>query len=418
MRPLSEAISNYIAERRDGKLEARMKRADGDDSASNDRQEIDAKFDPPNWLEDAASRARQISLVTHALKFAHSEAKGSSVSMRGQVALPGVLASGSMRQLQIDVVGNAAALDVANLLLLRGNNGQTLIEALEAGDTSALAVFARDDAQLQRWVSSFRKTLDVASPASHRYAKQLYFPVEGGGYHLLAPLYATSLQQALHERIGLHRFGEQAALIRDARRKEQFHPGVSYDFPQLAIQTFGGTKPQNVSLLNSQRRGRGWLLNSQAPHWAKRIVPPANSSTFWQNFAFRVRGQLRELRHFLLAVADESGTKRIRNYRKSLLAGLIDQLLQYAAELRQVAPGWSADTGLGPAMCRWLDVARDTEPPQMSGWHDEIAAEFGNWLNRQLHSRQLHMAHAELAEWASTLRDELRLLRDDLEEGS
>jgi CRISPR-associated protein Csy1 len=37
------------------------------------------KYQPRTWLTDAARRAGQISLVTHAAKFTHGDAKSSSI---------------------------------------------------------------------------------------------------------------------------------------------------------------------------------------------------------------------------------------------------------------------------------------------------------------------------------------------------
>lgn len=44
-----------------------------------ERAEIEQKYELKTWLTDAATRAGQISLVTHALKFIHSDARGSSI---------------------------------------------------------------------------------------------------------------------------------------------------------------------------------------------------------------------------------------------------------------------------------------------------------------------------------------------------
>ena len=54
---------------------------------------------------------------------------------------------------------------------------------------------------------------------------------------------------------------------RQARRERKVHDGVFHDYPGLAVQNMGGTKPQNISQLNSERRGVNYLLSSLPPQW-------------------------------------------------------------------------------------------------------------------------------------------------------
>lgn len=68
---MSVFITQYIAERRQKKLEAFDKEAakrGAEDSAAlaQERYELAHRYEPKNWLTDAAKRAGQISLVTHA----------------------------------------------------------------------------------------------------------------------------------------------------------------------------------------------------------------------------------------------------------------------------------------------------------------------------------------------------------------
>ncbi|MFM9785779.1 type I-F CRISPR-associated protein Csy1, partial [Streptomyces scabiei] len=85
---------------------------------------------------------------------------------------------------------------------------------------------------------------------SHKLAKQVYFPV-GNDYHLLCPLFATSLAQVLHEKLVASRFGEEAKAARDAHKAGKWHPQPDVRYPDMAEMHFGGTKPQNISALNS-----------------------------------------------------------------------------------------------------------------------------------------------------------------------
>ncbi|VFS89954.1 CRISPR type I-F/YPEST-associated protein Csy1 [Raoultella planticola] len=59
-------------------------------------------------------------------------------------------------------------------------------------NTDRFAAFTDDAAQLDEWISGFSSALNTGEPTSHKLAKQSYFPVKEG-YHLLSPLFATSL---------------------------------------------------------------------------------------------------------------------------------------------------------------------------------------------------------------------------------
>jgi CRISPR-associated protein Csy1 len=120
---LIAALRNYIAGRRQAKLEAfdkaAAKRSDADSATlAAERRELELRYEPKAWLTDAAKRAGQINLVTHAAKFTHGDSKSSSIFSEA-VAQEGYLSSAAMSGLEPDAVGNAAALDVAKLLQMR-----------------------------------------------------------------------------------------------------------------------------------------------------------------------------------------------------------------------------------------------------------------------------------------------------------
>lgn len=429
---LSSAIDDYIASRRLNRSEAREKEAE------KRRQDLVAdplalasfeselavlaqaeaeKFAPANWLDDAAKRAKQITLVTHAPKYTHGDAKGSGVLADPKLAAADYLCTASLSAVAIDVVGNAAALDVANLLLLTAD-GERLVDVLARGDGSPLRPFARDEAQLVEWLSGFKLALESGAPSSHPLAKQVYFPV-ADDYHLLGALFATSLTQALHERINIERFGEEAKAARAARRSKQPHPRAVVEFPQLAVQTFGGTKPQNVSLLNSGRRGKTYLLNCQPPRWTTQDKPPRDDPAFWRQFGYRVRDRVKELKYYLLSVVTSDSTLAIRDRRAELVAELVAELHQFAARIQYRAAGWSRDSELTLHMAHWLDPECDDADfvarRERNDWQQEVGDQFARWLNAQLQHAKLQMKDTEHGVWRKIVSRELRLLKDDLE---
>ena len=97
-------LSTYIAGRRQTKLEAfdkeAAKRSDTDSATlAAERRELELRYEPKAWLTDAAKRAGQINLVTHAAKFTHGDSKSSSIYSEA-VALEGYLSTATLSGLE------------------------------------------------------------------------------------------------------------------------------------------------------------------------------------------------------------------------------------------------------------------------------------------------------------------------------
>jgi len=424
---IRQAINAFLADRLQSKLE---KVAEED---SEQRAALLAAYAPKCWIADAARRVTQIQQVTHAIKYTHPDARGSSLYTAGNphAAATEVGTHTLGAQLAADVVGNAAALDVYKFLNLR--IGETrILDLAVAGETALTAAFSDNAEEAAAWMAAFA-TLPQAKgeTASHKLAKQVYWPLGDGEYLLLAPLFPTSLVHSLWQTVREDRFSEEAKAARAAKKAKMAHPHGFREYPDLAIQSFGGTKPQNISQLNSERYGENYLLPSLPPNWQSPAIRPPTTvnSVFDRIFSRRkrVRELLEILRAFLESVVKENNF-RIRNKRAELTAYLCDEALLYAAELReavelgQLAAGWTQDEAckLNRAEQLWLDPLRcDLDPDfareyQRDEWPGEICRRFGNWLNARLTTERLPMGAIEAEHWRSELEKEMRLLRREL----
>ena len=419
---LRALVESFIQERLNAKLD-KLK-----EDESEKRQELLAAYQREVWLEDAARRVNQIQLVTHALKYTHPSAQGTSLyapkGMDGdETPLVGTFSLGAERT--DDVVGNAAALDVYKFLKL-SYEGKTLLARVLDKDPALIAAFSDDQVRGQHWVETFATiTQDKNRTASHKLAKQLYFPLDNkGDYHLLAPLFSTSLVHGVYRRISEDRFGEAGKAAREARREGKPFAHGFREYPNLAVQKFGGTKPQNVSQLNSERHGENWLLASLPPTWhSEKVRPPLSVKTVFGRWFGRrrsVRELTQTLRQFLTKTAYTN--VRIRQTRAALVNRIADELVQFAAEVRELPPGWSksAECRLDAAEAYWLDPGRTREDAdfalqrQIINWQDEICARFGNWLNRELQHDKLPLGEAEQGEWKGVLDKMLGMIRIEI----
>ncbi|HBO4516821.1 TPA: type I-F CRISPR-associated protein Csy1 [Pseudomonas aeruginosa] len=419
---LRQLIESFIQERLQGKLD----KLKPDEDVK--RQSLLAGHRREAWLADAARRVGQLQLVTHTLKPIHPDARGSNLHSLPQApGQPGLAGSHELGdRLVSDVVGNAAALDVFKFLSLQ-YQGKNLLNWLTEDSAEAVQALSDNAEQAREWRQAFIDITAVkGAPASHSLAKQLYFPLPGSGYHLLAPLFPTSLVHHVHALLREARFGDAAKAAREARNRRESWPHGFSEYPNLAIQKFGGTKPQNISQLNSERYGENWLLASLPPHWEGQEVraPLQQASVFEHHFGQspEVAELTSTLRRFLATTAHNN--LAIRQYRAQLVGQICGEALQYAARLRELEPGWSAspDCRLHEAEQLWLDPLRvHTDEAFMrrrlwGDWPVEVSERFANWLNQALTSKSLVMGEAEAKQWRQDLGKELKMFKEVLDD--
>lgn len=424
---LQVQIADFLAARLADKLDKLKVDEAQPEAAAAAKAALVESFLPPQWLADAAHRASQLQEITHASKYIHPDNKASSCYSHGNPESgPARLGTHILGDaLTPDVVGNAAALDVYTFLRIN-HEGQTLLDLASQQSPDLAAALANwgSAAQAADWMRAFASLRQPdPQPAAHTLAKQVYWPLAAGGYHLLAPLYPTVLVHAIHGRIKADRFSDQAKAARAARRARQPHPHGYSDYPGLALSRFGGTKPQNISQLNSERSGEAYLLPALPPVWRSSSTrPPLRVKSVFAGtvspFARRplVRETLRLWKDFLARLAGNSiSTLAIRQHRERLLGQLVDELIQYAAEIHTLPPGWSQSTDCQlPAeeLC-WLDPHCPEARP-VSDWQQQVALRFGNWLNARLESKNVVLGEAEAEHWQRALHRELNLLQQEV----
>lgn len=431
---LRALIADFLRKRLEEKLD---KIKDDDKAAEAKRIELRRAHQPTNWVQDAARRVRQIQTVTHSLKSTHPDARGTNL-YRPPANLTVLDEVGSHclgPDFAHDVVGTPAAWEIYKFLKL-DYQGSRLLDLAQNMDADLTAALSDDPTEAESWVRAFAGlTSEPDRLASHTLAKQLYWltgsdPHDDSQYHLLAPLYASSLVHRVWEQIQDDRFGEAARTARDAQRANAWSDRSVREYPQLAVQKLGGSKPQNISQLNSERRGNNYLLASLPPTWrAPDVRPLLRTDSMYRRYERRdgVRQTVRTLLAFLRS--DPVKNIESRRQRNELVDLLIDELLQYAAELRTLDPGWSQqrDCWLSPAERHWLDpegwaaACEASARPVPTDTAERVSETFANWLNHRLrdgHSHQrLAMGDPEFLEWRCRMLVQIqadeRNVRDD-----
>ena len=410
----SSAIRALILAFLDQRLSDKLEKLPADDPK---RAELTPRFSPGVWLEVAARRVGQIQAVTHSVKAVHPYAQSSNI-FREPGSLPALAEVGSHTlgtQFDLDVVGNAAALDVYRFLKLSLGN-KSLLDLACARDADLAQALSDDDAQAAQWMDSFA---NLCAPrgvdSSHTLAKQVYWWTgndahDDAHFELLAPLYPSSLAHRVYQQLQDDRFSDEAKAARAARKGGDHHDRPVREYSNLAIQKLGGTNTQNVGQLNAERRGNNALLASLPPVWkSSEFKPILHSSSMFKAFGQRksVWQQARALRQFL--ATDPSPTVDTRRQRADWVDNLIDELIQFTAGMQRLPTGWTQadDCQLPLSHRQWLDpegAERGSDDPSQ-----QVADDFANWLNAQLRP-PLPVGDPEFGVWRKLTREALKVL--------
>ncbi|MDY0292821.1 MAG: type I-F CRISPR-associated protein Csy1 [Desulfuromonadaceae bacterium] len=429
-----------------GKLEGKT-----DPATQKRRAELVEKYQLAGIVEKGVRVAKDIAVASHIAKGVHPDLRVKTTTNLAVnfSELPQLNVLGShilsdddkLHDTTGDGAKNAAAYELY-LLLESRFEGQKLIDLLQLEDPDATAA-VNASTQLDDAAALCMRLQEpkCAAVSTSTLSKQLYWlagtdACDDAHYTLLAPLYATSLAHAVHAQVQEDRFGGTNKAARQARRERKMHDGVFHDYPGLAVQNMGGTKPQNISQLNSERRGMNYLLSSLPPKWQTSAVrlPVHAASVFDRLFIARpeVHNTVRTLRMFL--ESDPDANLATRKRREELLDALVDEMVSLAAELQQILPpGWSRDDERFADLHRseqlWLDPLRAEQPDEADfarewlqlDWPAAVGQRFANWLNAQLRGK-LPVGDAEARAWQKELltdedgfKQQLRELRNKLD---
>jgi CRISPR-associated protein Csy1 len=324
-----------------------------------------------------------------------------------------------------DVVGNAAALDVYKLLKLPVG-GRRLLDWLLQDDADLLAALDNDEKIARTWADAFKALVRPADTlASHEKAKQVYWlhagnPADDTGFNLLQPLFSSALAHAVHAEISEARFGEANTKARHAyyARPRQAHDGVYREYRNLAARKLGGSKPQNISQLNSERGGVNYLLDSLPPRWQGQPKSFLRIDTVFARFMRRgeVSALLRKLCRLL--EANPEPTMETRQQREEIEQSLGAALAAFGLAVQQRLPaGWTRDADCKLPLFEqlWLDPGRAQLLPrkdhedddaaftaayEWKDWPDEVAERFAQEINAVLRKRKLPVGDVEAKHWA------------------
>jgi CRISPR-associated protein Csy1 len=370
---LDEVIQAFLFERKTTKLKSI--------TDAEQISKIEETFHPENWIPDAAKRAKQLTISSHISKFTHSKAKTSAITAESRSIAGGFLRTGNV-DVELDVFGNAAVHDTYAFLSLILTDGKTILRHLEENtyliqQQLKLASTPFDELRDNFLAIKQDKSSKIRTSGQ---VKQVYFPV-ADDYHLLSVLTPSGLMFALKEKI--IQLSKQAKLVREAEKNGTFDEHGFDELYDLTIMGFGGTKPQNISVLSSKFHGETYLLPCIPPSFkARNIQPP--SSDFFKNSIYPKLYKA-SFNRFNYLVNHEfekyvANNKIYRDERDDIICTVIDDVIARSWQLRQLDAGWSEKTNLPHYQKVWLDNAFIEERENNDDWLNRVTKELAHWF--------------------------------------
>ena len=383
-----QSIGEFFQERKTGWLKKAISTSMTEIEVSEKEIECEHVFSLEQWLPNAAKRAGQISISTHPCTFSHPSSRknkngyASSIIADSQQSNDGYLRSGNLA-VESDALGNAAALDVYKFLMLNMEDGQTLLNHIEQDSDLAqqlLKIKAESYETLKEGFLAINSS-DTSSVTSSKI-KQVYFPV-GDDYHQLSILSASGAMFELRKRIDAIRFSEQTKEARTCERNNEIYEGSYKQLVNLTTIGYGGTKPQNISVLNNQNhqnRGKVHLLSSEPPKLAKRDIQFPTIDFFSQSISYYQCKDLFYALHELFL--NHQKDWNIRRERDEYYQAIMDRIIEKMWLVRSVSEGqYNPNTNqLNGMQKNWLCADNEDKRVTENDWLDDLCTNITRFI--------------------------------------
>lgn len=393
-----------------------------------------------DWIEGNYNKAiaegdRTIK-ATHVLKFTHSSSNPGGLLLQ-EKSDDLLLSTASLkRQLTLDLAHkNGAHISISRFLGLK-LSGEMIIDCILRNDFIFLSPFKKDKKQFEEWKNGFSNMVETREINTADKAKQLYFPLDNSlkEYHLITPLFASSLCNEVDTIISNLKYQEQNEINKyrnhknDNKKSPKYHQSLYVDYPNLAVQNFGGEHAKNVSMLNANRSGKAYLFSTQPPTWPSQLKPPINKKSLFNNYRYppNTADNIKYLVEFLLrneaidlSIRDPEKQKWLEKWTNYI----IDDFLIFVGNIQNLPSGWSNTKGikLKPEHRYLLDPYREDQEFQAnrknSDWQKSIVNDFSTWLNRQLKNQDKKFTpQKEYSRiWKKVMEKELREYNQTIE---
>jgi len=383
---LDPAIKSFFDERKEAWLKKKVKTSMDESEVNELNIECDNTFSLAIWLPNAAKRAGQISMSTHPCTFSHPSARKNkngyvtSVIANVERVNDGFLKSGNV-DVDTDALGNAAALDVYKFLTLEMVDNKSLLDHIKDDSELAVNLLAIKTESYLALKNGFLAMVNtVGENVTSSKIKQVYFPVDDD-YHQLSILTNSGMLYQLRKRIDTLRFSDETKAIRELKRKNEFSEKGFSEIYNLTTIGYGGTKPQNISVLNNQNAGKAHLLSSLPPQLDKRTIHFPRTNFFIESFKTHEYRDVFQALHRIFRI-DYKNNVSLRNSRDARIQELIDRIIDKIWAIRSVSVEQyhSDNSQLDATQKTWLHSDDAQLREESDDWLDIIVGDIASWM--------------------------------------
>ena len=333
---------------------------------------------PADWFDAMVMHMNECHLASHVGKFTNPDIKTTVCSHSKKVA--GYVTTGGST-CSLDILTPAQYLGSASLLLSPVTPDKNVLEAVITRDKELekeLELLSLPIEKLQKKVQEMLEDSQKEPEATDTHLRQVYFPIAEGEYHLLSVMPSSCLALEMYQRIRAingHKI--------DCRNKKSENYGKPCEeVTGLTMIGFGGTKPLNISALNSRCGGKTYLLSSLPPSLPARKIRLPKSDFFRESIWYKQQSSALYRLHAYMK--QDRNTIEIRQAIHDLVDEMISAVLFAAYQIRAEKIGWNEEEAysqLPTAQKIWLDDAYAEERKETS-WADDISSSFARWVIR------------------------------------
>lgn len=380
-----QSISKFFDERKEIWMKKNQKSSMNDDEVLRLKEESKELFKLDKWLPDAAKRAGQISISTHPCTFSHPSSRKNKNGYVSPIIADikkqndGFLKSGNV-EVQSDALGNAAALDVYKFLNLIMNDGKKLIYHIEKNSELSKSLLSIKNHTYEQIRDGFLKMINSSQDlVTSEKIKQVYFPVYDD-YHQLSILSNSGIIYNIKERINSMRFSDEVKEKRAKRKKDEYSESGYSEIFELTSIGYGGTKPQNISVLNSQNGGKAYLLRSMPPVLKKRKIYFPKSNFFEDSI--RVWDVSKVFNALVRIASTDYNNIDIRNGRIHRYRELMDIIIEKMWAVRSVSleQYYEKNSKLKSHQKIWLSQEHEELRENDDAWLEKLEKEISLWI--------------------------------------
>jgi len=390
---MNETVSKFFDERKEAWIKKNLKSSMDEDEVLELHEKCAIEFSHQVWLPNASKRAWQISISTHPCTFSHPSARknknGDVTSIIADVEKrgDGFLRTGNV-EVQSDALGNAAALDVHKFLTLVMPDGKQLIEHIKEETPLAISLLSINTRSYHELRDEFLAMVSNSTESvTSSKIKQVYFPVDDS-YHQLSILTNSGMIFELRKRLNKIRFGEDEdgkkhlKSLRDKKRNSEFSEDGYSEIFGLTTIGYGGTKPQNISVLNNKNGGKAQLLNSMPPTLDNREIHFPKDDFFKNSISIWEYKSTFYSLHYLYQ--RELNNVEIRDERDAYYGEIIDRIIERMYAVREVSleQFYEKNSKLKHYQKVWLieSEAYKKEREKGDAWLEKLLKEIARWI--------------------------------------